>query len=257
MEKTSMHWIEKLQTPVIFGHRGASKYAPENTIAAFELAIQQGADAFELDTMLSADGIPVVIHDQTVDRTTNGHGRVDQLSAEKLHILNAGSSFSNKFSNEKIPLLEEVLLKFKDRSLINVELKNYSQPFDRLPETVAEIVNKINMTDQLIFSSFIPWNLIKLRKLLPGAHVALLCLKGIRGYLPRSKAFSSVSPMYINPYFKDISKKFIEKQHRTHRKVNTWVVNQPTDMIELINLGVDGIITNDPKLAYEIKRGVK
>jgi glycerophosphoryl diester phosphodiesterase len=75
-----MHWIEKLQSPIIFGHRGASKYAPENTVAAFELALKQGAEAFELDTMLSADGIPVVIHDRTVDRTTDDSGKMDQIS---------------------------------------------------------------------------------------------------------------------------------------------------------------------------------
>jgi len=252
-----MHWIEKLQTPIIFGHRGASKYAPENTIAAFELAMHQGADAFELDTMLSADGIPVVIHDRTVERTTDGSGEVDQLSAKKLHAMDAGSTFSKEYSKERIPLLEEVLMIFKNRALINIELKNYHHPFDTLPEKVVEIVNRVNVIDQLIFSSFIPLNLIKIKRLIPGAHVALLCLKGNLGYLSMSKAFSSVSPDYINPYFKDISKSFIEKQHHMNRKVNTWVVNQQADMIELINQGVDGIITDDPKLAHKIKCGMK
>jgi glycerophosphoryl diester phosphodiesterase len=252
-----MHWIEKIQPTIIFGHRGASKYAPENTIAAFELAIQQGAEAFELDTMLSSDGIPVVIHDRTVDRTTNGSGKVDQLSTAKLRALDAGSTFFTKYSNERIPLLEEVFTTFENRALINVELKNYHNPSDILPEIVVEIANRIDIFDQLLFSSFLPSNLNRIKQLIPGAHVALLCSRGVLGYLKRSKVFTSVSPDYIHPHFKDISKSFIEKQHHMNRKVNTWTVNKQDDMIELIDQGVDGIITDDPKLAYKIKHGMK
>jgi len=252
-----MHWIEKIQNPIIFGHRGASKYAPENTIAAFELTLQQGAKAFELDTMLSADGIPVVIHDRTVDRTTNGSGKVDQLSVKKLRTLDAGSTFSPKFINEKIPLLEEVFTKFKNRALINVELKKYQNSFDMLPEKVFEIAKRIDIYDQLLFSSFNPSYLNRIRHLIPGAHVALICSTGASGYLARSKVFSWISPDYIHPYFKVISETFIEKQHRMNRRVNAWTVNQSADMIELIKHGIDGIITNDPKLAQEIKFRMK
>ena len=252
-----MHWIEKIHPPIVFGHRGASKYAPENTIAAFELALQQGAQAFELDTMLSADGIPVVIHDRTVDRTTNGSGKVDQLSTKKLRTLDAGSTFSPKFENEKIPLLEEAFAIFKNRALINVELKNYNNPFDVLPEKVFEIAKRIDIFDQLLFSSSNPSNLNRIRHLIPRAHVALICSTGVFGYLSISKIFSWISPDYIHPYFKDISEPFIEKQHQMNRRVNAWTVNQSADMIELIRHGVDGIITNDPKLAQEIKRRMK
>jgi len=252
-----MHWIEKIRPPVIFGHRGASKYAPENTIAAFELALQQGAQAFELDTMLSADGIPVVIHDQTVDRTTNGSGRVDQLSTKRLCTLDAGSTFSSKFTNERIPLLEDVFTIFKNRALINVELKSCHNSFNVLPKVVVEIAKKIDVFDQLLFSSFVPSYLNRIRRLVSGAHVALICSTSVFGNLSRLKVFSWISPDYIHPYFKDTSKLFIEKQHHMNRKVNAWTVNQSTDMIELIRHGVDGIITNDPKLAQEIKRRMK
>jgi len=252
-----MHWIEKIHPPIIFGHRGTSKYAPENTIAAFELALQQGAQAFELDTMLSADGIPVVIHDRTVDRTTNGFGKVDQLSTKKLRTLDAGSTFSPKFANEKIPLLEEVFTKFKNRALINVELKKYHNTFDKLPEKVFEIAKRIDVLDQLLFSSFTPSYLIRIRRLISDAPVALICSTGASGYLSRSKVFSWISPDYIHPHFKDISEPFIEKQHQMNRRVNAWTVNQSADMIELIMHGVDGIITNDPKLAQEIKCRMK
>ena len=252
-----MHRIEKIQSPIIFGHRGASKYAPENTVAAFELVLEQGAEAFELDTMLNADGIPVVIHDRTVDRTTDGSGKVGQLSAKELHAMDAGSTFSIEYSNERIPLLEEVFTTFKDRALINVELKNYHNLSDALPEKVAEIANRIDILDQLLFSTFFPSNLKRIKRLIPGVPVALLCSRGVIGYFPRSKVLLSVSPDYIHPHFKDITKSFIEKQHRMNRKVNVWTVNHQTDMIRLINQGVDGIITDDPKLALKIKRRMK
>ena len=252
-----MHWIEKLQSPIIFGHRGASKYAPENTVAAFELALKQGAEAFELDTMLSADGIPVVIHDRTVDRTTDDSGKMDQISTKKLRNIDAGSNFSMKYSNERIPLLEEVFTTFKNRALINVELKNYHNLSDALPEKVAEIANRIDVIEQLLFSSFFPSNLKRIKRLIPGVPIALLCSRGVIGCLSRSKVFLSVSPDYIHPHYKDITKSFIEKQHHMYRKVNVWTVNHQTDMIRLINQGVDGIITDDPKLALKIKRGMK
>ncbi len=252
-----MHWIEKLQSPIIYGHRGASKYAPENTIAAFELALQQGAEAFELDTMLSADGIPVVIHDRTVGRTTDGSGNVDQLSSKKLRIMDAGSTFSVKYSNERIPLLEEVFAIFKDRALINVELKNYHNLSDTLPEIAMEIANRMDVLDQLLFSSFFPSNLDRIKQITPRAKVALLCSKGMLGFLLKSKLFLSISPDYIHPHFKDITKTFIKKQHDMNIKVNAWTVNQQADMIELINQEVDGIITDDPKLMHKIKREMK
>jgi len=257
MGELCMHWLEKFQSPLILGHRGASKYAPENTMASFEMALNQGADGFELDTMLSADEIPVVIHDRTVDRTTDGSGKVDQLCTENLRILDAGTGFSANFTNEKIPLLEEVFIRFKNRALINVELKNYHNPFDNLSKVVIQIANKVGVLDQLVFSSFLPSNIIRIRQFIPSAKVALLCSTGIVGYVLRSKVFTSISPDFIHPQYQSIPKSYIRNQHKMHRKVNAWTVNQRLDMIELFNRGVDGIITDNPKLAYEIRSGMK
>ena len=252
-----MHWIEKFPSPIIFGHRGASQVAPENTITAFELALKHGAEAIELDTRLSADGIPMVIHDRTVDRTTNGSGKVDQISTHELLKLNAGVKFPSKYSYEKIPLLEEVFITFKNRALINVELKNNHNLSDDLPEKVIELTNKLDMLDQTLFSSNFPSSLKIIKLLDSHTHVALICSQGISGYLLRSRLFSSVSPDFIHPNFNDVSKSFIERQHRMNRKVNTWTVNQKKILIRLIKLGVDGIITDNPKLVYKLKKGMK
>src|SRR5512145_1023455 len=99
--------LETLPRPVIFAHRGASAHAPENTLAAFELAIAQQADAVELDVKLTADGQVIVFHDSTVDRTTNGHGKVQDMTLAELKALDAGSFLGSQFAGEKIPTLEE------------------------------------------------------------------------------------------------------------------------------------------------------
>src|SRR6266545_4190320 len=147
--------------PVIFAHRGASAHAPENTIASFELALAQGADAIELDVKLSADGHVMVHHDPTVDRTTNGKGKVKDLSLAELKKLDAGSFFAENFHGEKIPTLEEVFEVVGKRTFINVELTNYNTPRDQLVETVCMLVKKCGLEEHVMFSSFFAYNLSK------------------------------------------------------------------------------------------------
>jgi len=136
--------------PLVIAHRGASMYAPENTIAAFELAVEMGADAIELDTMLTADGTPIVIHDQSLERTTNGSGSVASKSIEEIQLLDAGSTFDARFDGEKIPTLKEVFSAVGNKILINVELKNYASPLDHLPETVIDLVVKKGLADRVL-----------------------------------------------------------------------------------------------------------
>src|SRR3972149_525582 len=126
--------------PAIFAHRGSSAHAPENTLAAFELALQQEADGIELDAKLSADQQEDIIHDQTVDRTTHGTGRVRDLSPPALRELDAGSHFDVAFRGELIPTLAEVFEAVGKRTFINIELKNYESPNDPLPQKVVQLV---------------------------------------------------------------------------------------------------------------------
>ena len=191
-----MHLLDQLEKPVIFAHRGASANAPENTLAAFELAVRLGAKAIELDTMLSRDGIPVVIHDHTLERTTNGHGLVSDHDLSDLIQLDAGSWFSEAFNDEKIPLLREVLERFSHNILINIELKNYHAPHDTLTETVIKLVDELDVWDSVLFSSFLPRNLKLIQKQKPEAKVALLCPSGIKGWIFRSSIYLNLSPDY-------------------------------------------------------------
>lgn len=242
-----MHLIDELKAPIIFGHRGASKNAPENTLAAFDLALASGAPAIELDTMLTRDGVPVVIHDRTVERTTNGRGRIDELTLAQVQALDAGEKFSAEFRGEGIPTLEQVFQRYTGKLLINVELKNYHTPLDALPEVVLELVGRMHNQDSLIFSSFNPINLTRIKKLLPEAQVALLVENSGGGRLLASHAFTFISPHFINPHISYITPEYIRREHFHGRRVNVWTVNDMQAAANYKDWGIDGMIGDDPK----------
>ena len=236
---------------LIIAHRGASAHAPENTLAAFQLAESHHADAIELDAKLSADGQIVVIHDQSVDRTTNGVGKVHRLTLQELQTLDAGSWFSSAYGGEKIPTLRQVFETVGEKLFINVELTNYATPNDALPQVVAELVLEFNIVERILFSSFNPFNLSKVKRRIPSAQLALLALPGKPGFLSRSSIGRWFSPRFIHPHLTDVSKASIEQEHARNRKVNVWTVNQPADMHRLLSWQIDGLITDDPHLAKE------
>ena len=159
--------FNELRFPLILCHRGAKNYAPENNLSAFKIALELGADGFELDTQLTSDGHVVVYHDRKVDAITNGHGKLSKLTLAEVRELDAGSFFSEKFRGEKIPILDEVFESIGKRAIINVELKNFSTPFDTLAEKVCDVVRRHEMQKNVIFSSFLPWNMKKAARILP------------------------------------------------------------------------------------------
>lgn len=249
--------LESLSQPVIFAHRGACLHAPENTLAAFELALTQQADAIELDVKLSSDGHVVVIHDATVDRTTNGRGRVRDLSLVELKSLDAGSFFSDQFAGEKIPTLGEVFEAVGKGTLINVELTNYSTPRDELVETVCMLVKKHNMHRRVLFSSFLGSNLSKARSYLPQVPSGLLTLSGLLGVWARSFGFAFGKYDALHPYLKDVTHRQVVRIHRLKRRVHVWTVNDEQDMRRLFGWDVDGIFTDDPGLAARVRAELK
>ena len=245
--------LTSLPQPIIFAHRGASAHAPENTLAAFGLALAQGADGIELDVKLSADGQVVVIHDPTVDRTTGAQGRVNDLALADLRALNAGSFFSATFSTEKIPLLEEVFEAFGKKTLINVELTNYSTPRDHLVESVCMLVKKFNVQKNVMFSSFYANNLSKARSYLPEVPCGLLAFGGLLGAWARSFGFAFGKYAALHPYLKNVTPQQVQRVHRLKGRVHVWTVNAEADMRRLFGWGVDAIFTDDPQLAVRVR----
>lgn len=247
-----MNLVDRIPSPVIYAHRGASAHAPENTLAAFRLALEHGADGVELDAKLSADGQVVVIHDQAVDRTTGARGTVREMTLAQLKALDAGSSFSSEFAGEPIPTLEEVFVAVGQKTLINVEITNYSSVTDALPDRIADLVIQYKLQERVLFSSFHPLNLLRIRRRLPDAPAAILTQPGSDGRLLRGWFGRLFAREFIHPYFTDVNAETMAVERRAGRRVNAWTINDPEEMLRLFNLRIDGIITDDPRLARRV-----
>jgi glycerophosphoryl diester phosphodiesterase len=244
--------VDLIAPPAIIAHRGASAHAPENTLAAFRLALEHGADGIELDAKLTADEQVVVIHDQTVERTTGASGSVKEMTLAQLKSLDAGSFFDSMYAGEPIPTLEEVFDGIGSRALINIEITNYNSVNDALPDKIADLVIRHHMEGTVLFSSFHPQNLLRIKRRLPQTPVAILTLPGRSGWLLRSEIGRFFAPRFIHPYYTDISEKGLAWEHRRRRRVNVWTVNDPEAIRRLFKMGIDGIITDDPRLARRI-----
>jgi glycerophosphoryl diester phosphodiesterase len=242
----------ELPRPTIIGHRGASAHAPENTIAAFELAVQQHADAIELDAKLTVDRHVVVIHDQTVDRTTDGTGQVNKLSLKALRELDAGSSFDISFKGEKIPTLVEVFETVGHKTCLNIELTNYASNSDDLPERVAALIQKHNLQRNILISSFNPFTLLRAHKLLPEVPFGLLT-PSKRGFFLANLWVNKLIPYNtLNPCFDDTNPRLVKRLHQRGKYIFVYTVNEPEAMRSLVAWGVDGFFTDDPVLAKRV-----
>jgi glycerophosphoryl diester phosphodiesterase len=245
----------QIPQPAIFAHRGASAYAPENTLAAFELAVQQKADAIELDAKLTAEGQVVVIHDQTVDRTTDGSGRVGEMTLAQLRRLDAGSHFAPAFHGERIPTLEEVFEAVGEKTFINVELTNYASMADSLAEKVADLVRRHQLAKRVMFSSFNPLALLRARRKLPEPPIGLLAQPGKPGAWARSWIGRIIGYNSLNPELSDADLHLVESAHQHGKRVLVYPVNQAEDIRRIFQLHADGIFTDNPVLARQILSG--
>jgi len=237
--------LENWPRPLVIGHRGASAHAPENTLAAFELAINHRADAIEFDVSLSSDNQVMVIHDGSVNRTTNGKGKVANLTMSELQKLDAGSKFSEKYAGEKIPTLINVIESFGKQILMNIELKNYSTPFDGLVKKVVELVRFYKLEDRIIFSSFLSNNLNISQKLLPEVPSALLAYSGWMGYYQRNYGWKK-KYQALHPYIAGVNQNLVTDLHLVGKRIHVWTVNEEKDLRRMLDLNVDGVITDDP-----------
>lgn len=241
--------FENFPHPIIFAHRGDLAHAPENTLPSFSQAIQKGADGVELDAKLTSDGRVIVIHDATVDRTTNGHGKVASFSLEEIRKLDAGTRFNEKFAGTKVPLLEEVFETLGKHKLINIELTNYSTPRDGLTKTVCELIKRHNNQSQIIFSSFFTSNLKIAAQIMPEAPRGLLAMPGWIGLWARSFGFMFGDYQALHPHISSTSKEQMQRAHRLKRRVYVWTANTPEEVKRLKEWGADGIFTDDPETA--------
>jgi glycerophosphoryl diester phosphodiesterase len=243
----SMKPTWKTRFPVmVIAHRGFSGEAPENTLAAFRKAIEVGSDMLELDVHLSKDKEIVVIHDENLERVTNGQGKVTDFTLKDLKKLDAGFRFGPPFSGERIPTLKEVLQLTQRRILVNIEIKSPSQgqyPMVELVDRVLREVIKEKMLNQVIFSSFNPMALERIKTREPRAWVALLYHKDWNS-LREITAGESFFILNLRRNF--LTKEKITKIHQEGMKVNVYTVDSEEEMEQFIRWGIDGIITNQP-----------
>jgi glycerophosphoryl diester phosphodiesterase len=240
-----------------FGHRGASHDAPANTIAAFELASQYGADGVELDVQLTSDRKLVVIHDYSVDGTTDGTGLVREKTLADIKALDAGSYFGPSFAGQRVPTLDEVFEAVGERLLFNIELKGISFRQDGMESVVAESIERHNLASRVIISSFNPLRLRWMRKAAPHVPISFLHMKG----LPLQQRWAAswlargLRREGDNPRHNEITPAYMAKARRNNYRVNAWVVNDPERMTELIAMGVDMIMTDRPDMLNSVLAG--
>ncbi|UOR11190.1 glycerophosphodiester phosphodiesterase [Halobacillus amylolyticus] len=237
------------QQTLTIAHRGASGYAPENTMAAFEKSVDMKAEMFELDVQMSKDGELVVIHDTTVDRTTNGSGQVKDFTYEELRQLDAGSWFSEEFAGEKIPTLGEVLDAYKGRSGILIELKSPSL-YPGIEQKVAAALVARNMhkpeNDKIIVQSFDHESMKTFHSILPSMPVGVLLGYSEEGVSNEQLANFSSYAEYFNPNKAMITGDLVNRIHEFGMKTHPYTVRDQESANFLLSVGVDGIITDFP-----------
>ncbi|MBI2525747.1 MAG: glycerophosphodiester phosphodiesterase [Candidatus Rokubacteria bacterium] len=230
--------------PLVIAHRGASAEAPENTIAAFELAIQQGADAIELDVHLSGDDQLVVIHDWTLERTTDGAGAVRDRSVQELKRLDAGSWHSPAFRGQRLQTLLEVLERFRDRTRFWIELKAGSDLYPGIEERVVTSLEIYDVLDRTLVQSFDHGALRRARTLSPEVRLGALVAQP-----PLDP--SVVAPGLVQavcPGAHLLTEGDIALIREAGLGCYVWTVNEPALMDRLVSWGVSGIITDRPAL---------
>ncbi len=235
----------------VLAHRGASGYAPENTMTAFLLAKRLGADGVELDVHLTADGVVVVCHDSDVARTTNGEGVIEKMTYEQLLELDFGypDVFGKKFEGEKISTLEEVLNAMIPAGLIvNVELKATSEG---IVQKVLAIEEKYRDTGLVLFSSFKHDYLRELKKLSPNSVVAPLYWTD-DDFVNTGKSLNAAA---LHPAWNCVTdtEDYCKKAHEAGLKVHPYTPNKCADLETLMKLGADAVITNYPDRAIDIR----
>lgn len=239
----------------IFAHRGASGYAPENTLEAFALAMEQGADGIELDVQMTRDGELVVIHDETVDRVSDGTGEVRSYTLEELKKLRV-SNHMEQYPDVRIPTLREVLELVNPGTMeVNIELKTGIFWYPEIEKKVLELVQEEGMENRVIYSSFNHYSIQKIRELSPEAETAYLfgdVILHVEEYASKT-GVKGLHPALYHVKMAD----FMKEYQASGLAVRVWTVNDEQQIEELIRQGADAVITNYPDRGLHARKTVE
>ncbi|MBS6194580.1 MAG: glycerophosphodiester phosphodiesterase [Clostridiales bacterium] len=236
----------------IFAHRGFSGMYPENTMLAFQKAYEAGCDGIELDVQLTKDGVVVIMHDEKVDRTTNAKGYIRDYTYEELCRFDCCGKFPGMFEFQKIPTLREYLEWAKERGVFtNIELKNSVYYYRHLEEKVMELIREFQMEEKVLLSSFNLVSMLKCRQMMPRIPMGFL----METRMDNMGQFAKDNQMeYYHPDKEYLTKEMVEECHRQGIGVNVWTVNRKKRMKQMAEWKVDGIFTNYPDIAQELKK---
>lgn len=232
--------------PFIIGHRGAMGHAPENTLASFSRALEMGVDAIELDVHLSQDGEVVVIHDEHLERTTNGRGLVRDHSLASLKTLDAGRSFSADFQGETIPTLQEAFELVGGRVPVIIEIKNLPMPYVGIESRVLEVATDADALERIQIISFDHPTVKRVRELNDDIATGLLYVGRVLDMvgLARQAGASGLCPHWTSVQAMDV-----RLAHQAGLSVHPWATSDAAVMRRLVTLDIDSIATNDPDIA--------
>ena len=235
----------------VWAHRGASGYAPENTLESFKMAMDMKADGVELDVQLTKDNELVVIHDETIDRTSNKTGFVKDYTLAELKSFNFNNG-NEKYEYAQIPTLKEVFQLLKPSNMvINIELKTGVFFYEGIEEKVLKLVKEMDMEDRVIYSSFNHYSVMKIKKLNAKAEAGLLYQDGLIDVVDYAKRLKveALHPWTCNVQYNNL----IENCREANIKLHIWTVNDEEEMKYLCENNVDAIITNYPDKAIRIR----
>jgi glycerophosphoryl diester phosphodiesterase len=252
-----------LDGPVLnIGHRGASAYAPEHTFAAYDLALEQGADYIEIDLQMTADGVLVTLHDKTLNRTADApegvperycRGLVSKKTLEQIKMCDAGSWFSPEYAGEQIPTLEEIFLKYGTSVNYYIETKN-PEAAPGMEEELLRLIDEYDLTEQaednwqVLIQSFSAESLMKIHEMNSELPLIQLYWAGSSKSIQRDLDAVSEYAVGIGPYKRDVDAALVEAAHEHCLAIHPYTVNTVEEMEALISLGVDGMFTNNPDL---------
>ena len=247
------------QHPLIIGHRGASAHAPENTLAAFRAALDAGADGIEFDVQLAKDGVPVVIHDDTLKRTASRSSRVSDLTSKELGHIDVGTWFNTKypkranteFADEMLPTLTQVLKLLKgDKGLIYIELKANDADYRELAKAVCDIIRDSPLLPQMIVKSFKLVAIPEVRCQMPEVQTGALFEPKILDFLRRRKHILAITREFdahqISLHHSLVTRKLVSLAANANVPVTIWTTDNPKWIERCRKLGIKALITNDP-----------
>lgn len=243
----------------IISHRGYSSQRPENTISSFDYSLEKGFPHIEFDIHMTLDGVPVVIHDETVDRTTNGRGQIKNMTLNEVKSLDAGSWFGKNFSSEKVPTLEDVLKRYSGRAHIFIEIKseetNLIQALRKLLvkydwlQSPQESFGEGNLhVPGVSVISFVPDQIIRANDILPEVELGFLLLDPNEATV--NFCLDNCVKGYF-PYYASLTDNIVSLAHSKGLYVGAWGMEVADDLEEPLNLGIDGVTVNWPEAARE------